>query len=234
MTDELPQDASTMPTDGTTDRASAPLKHRRARAHERAPVLTLCVVMEGGLGAVAILIAYLASFSLLGQFPKTGEDWIAGILIGVAVSLPPLLFLAITGRVRWRPLRRVSWIIDRFLVPMFRGRSLATLLFIAIMAGVGEELFFRGLVQEGTASLIGGILGVILGLTLGSALFGLAHPFTIGYLVYATVMGVYLGLALIVTDNLLVPVIAHACYDFVALIYYVRIRHRRRSRKSLV
>ena len=205
-----------------------PMKHRSHRKHERAPVLTLAVFFEGGLGGAAFLLAIFLSFPLLQQIPTSGREWIEGILIGLLISLPPLIFLAATGRARWRPLRRVSWIIDRFLVPMFRGRSLATLFFVSLMAGVGEELFFRGFVQEYVAVTVGGGLGVALGLTAGAVLFGLVHPMTVGYIVYAAVMGAYLGLALIITDNLLVPITAHAFYDFIALIYYARIRHRKK------
>jgi membrane protease YdiL (CAAX protease family) len=55
-------------------------------------------------------------------------------------------------------------------------------------------------------------------------LFGLAHPMSTTYVVLATVVGVYLGGLLLVTDNLLAPIVAHAAYDFVALVYLVRHR----------
>ena len=53
-------------------------------------------------------------------------------------------------------------------------------------------------------------------------LFGLAHPITPFYAILAGLIGVYFGWLMIASENLLVPVVAHGAYDFVALIYLVR------------
>ena len=66
------------------------------------------------------------------------------------------------------------------------------------------------------------------GLLAASVLFGLAHPITPAYAVLAAMIGVYLGWLWLAFDkNLLVPITAHALYDFLALIYLVRTRGRR-------
>jgi membrane protease YdiL (CAAX protease family) len=59
------------------------------------------------------------------------------------------------------------------------------------------------------------------GLLLASLLFGLLHPLTVMYFVLASLVGVYLGCWQLATDNLLVVIVAHALYDFVALVYLV-------------
>ena len=57
----------------------------------------------------------------------------------------------------------------------------------------------------------------------GSAiLFGVLHAMTPSYAVLATGMGIYLGLVFVFTDNLLSAVVAHALYDFVALVWITR------------
>jgi membrane protease YdiL (CAAX protease family) len=57
---------------------------------------------------------------------------------------------------------------------------------------------------------------------LASLVFGLLHALTATYAVLATFMGVYLGAVWLGTGNLLVVVLAHALYDFAALVYLTR------------
>jgi membrane protease YdiL (CAAX protease family) len=47
------------------------------------------------------------------------------------------------------------------------------------------------------------------------------------YLVLAGLIGLYLGGIWLATGNLLVPIIAHAMYDFVALVYFVKTRKKK-------
>jgi membrane protease YdiL (CAAX protease family) len=55
-----------------------------------------------------------------------------------------------------------------------------------------------------------------------SAAFGLAHFLTATYAALAAVAGLYLGTLFLLQGNLVVPIVAHALYDFVALLYLVR------------
>ena len=91
---------------------------------------------------------------------------------------------------------------------------------ISALAGLGEELLFRGVLQ----TVLAGAVGLGLAVALTSIVFGLAHFISFTYAAYATVVGVYLGVLLIVFGNLLVPVVAHAAYDFLALVYLVYFR----------
>jgi uncharacterized protein len=49
-----------------------------------------------------------------------------------------------------------------------------------------------------------------------------AHWLTMSYAVFATLIGVYLGILFLVTENLLAPIVTHALYDVVALSVLVR------------
>ena len=104
----------------------------------------------------------------------------------------------------------------------------AELIVISICAGIGEELLFRGwLMQwlvEGAAAAPGTPAPVAVGVALvvSSIIFGLFHPITRLYVVLATLMGLYFGLLVIYTENLLVPIAAHATYDAVQLIMTAR------------
>lgn len=97
--------------------------------------------------------------------------------------------------------------------PLFRRASVADLLGVAALAGLGEELFFRGVLQDE------------LGIWIASAIFGLPHgpsrelwPLA----VWATGMGVFLGALYQASGNLFIPALAHALYDGAALLYVRR------------
>jgi membrane protease YdiL (CAAX protease family) len=61
-----------------------------------------------------------------------------------------------------------------------------------------------------------------LAVALVSVLFGILHAVTFSYAVMATLMGAYLGWLRNETGNLLAPIITHALYDFVVLLYLLR------------
>jgi membrane protease YdiL (CAAX protease family) len=89
---------------------------------------------------------------------------------------------------------------------------------IAFLAGVGEEVFFRGWIQNALASK----LGIWAGILIASLIFGLAHYLSTNYFIYAFITGIYLGVIYNTTGNLYIVMAIHALYDFVALIYLVR------------
>jgi membrane protease YdiL (CAAX protease family) len=77
---------------------------------------------------------------------------------------------------------------------------------------------FRGVIQTNLA----GLTGVVPALLITSALFGLVHFVTSTYAVMAGLIGLYLGVFSIWSGNLFVPMVVHALYDFVALMYLAR------------
>jgi membrane protease YdiL (CAAX protease family) len=109
---------------------------------------------------------------------------------------------------------------------MFHNSNLAGMAILSLVAGLGEELLFRGLVQTAIADMIGEPTGLWIGLVVASVLFGLAHFLTVGYVLMAALMGGYLGWLWIASDNLFIPIAAHAVYDFLALVYVGKLRRK--------
>lgn len=94
------------------------------------------------------------------------------------------------------------------------------LLILASIAGFSEELLFRGVIQPWIESS----WGMVAGLIVSNIIFGLAHAVTPLYAVLATLVGVYLSLSLDYGGdrNLLVPIVIHGLYDFLAFIALMR------------
>jgi membrane protease YdiL (CAAX protease family) len=181
-------------------------------------------VFEGGMAVVAVPLGWLFSEPPLETF---AWSW-AALGWGLAGIVPPLGLFWFCLVCPWRPFRHLVSVVEEHLLPLFRTLGLLEIAVICLLAGLGEEMLFRGVVQAGLADLATGWLGrtpaLWLGLLLAGALFGLAHAITLTYLVLAALIGVYLGGLWLLSGNLLAPIAAHAGYDFLALVYLARLR----------
>lgn len=180
------------------------------------------VLFEGILGLAAIGLG-----GLFGYPPGKMIHWtVPSMGWGMVASLPLLLFLLLLVRFPIGPFGNLLRLLDEQLVPLFRQASLLELAILSLVAGLSEEALFRGLIQEAIADGVGLPLGVWVGLAAAASLFGLAHFLSLSYALIATLMGLYLGWLWIDSGNLLVPIATHTLYDFLALVYLVKIRHR--------
>lgn len=179
-------------------------------------------IFEGSLVVVAMVLGWL-----LGQPPlRTFYFDLRDAAWGLAATMPPLGLFWLCLKAPWRPLQSIARIVNEMLVPLFRDCRPMQLLIIAALAGVGEEMLFRGVIQAAIAQEIGGARGMWLGLLIAAALFGLLHPITPMYALLAGLIGAYLGGLWLATGNLLTPIVVHGAYDFIVLVYLVRRRGR--------
>lgn len=171
---------------------------------------------EVGLGLIAWLAGWLVSRSPL---ESVRFEW-AAVIAGLAACVPMLAMFVLCVRWPVGPLRAIKQFSDEFVRPLFAPCNILQLALISLAAGVGEELLFRGLLQGQFTDWIGPWTGVVA----ASILFGLMHLITVTYAVLAALIGVYLSWVLTMTDNNLVGVmVAHGVYDFVALVYLVKV-----------
>ena len=75
--------------------------------------------------------------------------------------------------------------IDESVAPLFRGVRLGEMAVIAGLAGLGEEMLFRGVIQRALAGWIGGPSGLWIALGVTAVLFGLGHAITRMYFAIA-------------------------------------------------
>jgi len=181
---------------------------------KRWSLLLMTILVEGNLGVLAWLLGWL-----LDQPPLSGWRWDSrDAFLGLVAGLPLLLMLVVFLRWPIGPLKRIEQFSRTVVGPMFGSSSVLELLLICALAGMGEEMFFRGFLQ----GFLGRHLGLWPALALASIIFGLVHLITPTYALLATLMGAYFGWLWLWTGTLLVPVIAHAVYDFVALLVLTR------------
>lgn len=173
---------------------------------------------EASLGLIAVALGYVFH-----QSPLAGLHWrLADVGVGLAATVPPLLFFISMWKFDPAVLRDIRQALEQIVRPVFAPWSISQLALISILAGVGEEMLFRGLVQEKLSA----VLGPVSALAVSSLLFGCVHPITWNYALVTTVIGFYLGGLLMATGNLLCPIVTHAAYDFLALVYFLRIRRQ--------
>jgi membrane protease YdiL (CAAX protease family) len=179
-------------------------------------------IFEGGLALLAVGLGWL-----LGQRPLETFRWsLADAGWGVAATVPPLVMFGLCLKCPWRPFVELVRVVDSFVVPLFRHVRVVELAAISLLAGLGEEMLFRGVIQQAVTDWVGEPYGHAVGLAVAAFLFGLVHRITLTYAILAGLIGLYLGAIWLLSGNLLVPILAHALYDFVAMVYLVRLRRQ--------
>lgn len=174
-------------------------------------VTLLAIAFEGGL----VLFAW--GLGRVTGFPIASQMHVSWAAIGMAVgeTLPLLLLAWWSLHTRWTPVAQFVETVRKAVVPIFAGTPVYALALVSFLAGVGEEALFRGVLLSVAAKWLGGFGALVA----TSVLFGLAHIVTPGYAVVAGLVGAYLGGLALLHQNILVPMLVHALYDFVALAY---------------
>jgi uncharacterized protein len=177
-------------------------------------IVVMAILFEGGLGLLAIMIGLFMSVPPWHEL-KAGPMEIG---YGFAATVPMLAGLLALRAVHAGPLGRLNSVVDQLVAPLFGKCSIFQLAMISVVAGVGEELLFRGVVQP----LLIGWIEILAGVLAASVIFGLMHAITPTYAILATAVGAYLGWLTLATGGLVAPIIAHSLYDFLALVYLTK------------
>jgi membrane protease YdiL (CAAX protease family) len=184
----------------------------------RASFLNVAGLVQGGLLIGSLLLAWLLDVQLWDRLHWSWRDCGWGLL----ATLPMLVVLVLAGNLRrlaadllGHPLTLCTWY---------------DLILLAILAGISEELLFRGVLTESF-----GRLHPWAGLIVPNVLFALAHALTPSYALIAAAFGLYLSCLSEFpgAPNLLRPIVAHAAYDYLAFLWIIHeYRHRTESSSS--
>ena len=134
-------------------------------------------------------------------------------LVGLGAVLPLAGLLRWFMGTGWRPLADFRASQLQFFSEIGFRLTRRRIILLAIIAGVSEELMFRGVLQ----TILDRQLPVAAAIALSSLVFGLLHARTVLYAIIAGAVGAYLGLLFWATGSLFVPIVTHAVYDLIAL-----------------
>jgi len=122
-----------------------------------------------------------------------------------------LLIVLASGLVyRFWPAYRQS--ADRYLELVLTPLTWPDLLWLGLLPGLSEELLFRGVMLPALGLNLAAVL--LTGLVFG--VLHLSSPNQWPYVVWATVVGLALGYGALASGNLLVPVVAHICTNWIS------------------
>jgi len=181
----------------------------------RAEVITLSILVEGGLILAAYPLGWLLGIHPLSSFNLNWHDsW-----IGMVATLPllPIFLIMIHGPIPF--LGKLKSISKDTIRPMMRRCTIPDLIGISVLAGVGEEMVFRGVLQTWLAQDSPSWAAIVA----ASLSFGMMHSMSRSYFVLASLVGAYLGFLFVWTGNLITPILVHCLYDSFALYYLTRI-----------
>lgn len=165
---------------------------------------------------ILLLIARIWTFFEPFQFPTALDSADAGIgvVLGVGISALSILVYRL-----WPAYQRsTDYYLDFVLAPL----ALSDAIWIGLLPGMSEELLFRGVMLPAIGLNMTGLL-------VSSACFGVLHMSSQQqwpYAIWASVIGVVLGLSALMTGNLLVPIAAHVTTNFVSSLFWQYSRRR--------
>lgn len=172
--------------------------------------LNIAFWFEGSMVGVAWLIGWFVDINPFANLSLDGN----ALYLGIVGTIPLFLLFLLFYRYPLGPLEAIKNSLLDILGPVFSRCGWFELAILAMVAGVSEEVLFRGLLQP----WLEGIAGRSGGLILSNVLFGLLHWITPMYALIAGLIGFYLGLMMDITASrhLSTPIVIHGLYDFLA------------------
>jgi membrane protease YdiL (CAAX protease family) len=174
-------------------------------------LLVRVALLEGTLLGIALIWAFFQKLPWRAALTPTLADSVFGVSAGLLIL--SINYAAIEYGSRYSLFfRTIKHLIEEDVSPLFQHVNLVVVILIAIVSGVAEEIFFRGVLQAN------------IGIWLASVVFGLAHIWkksAIFYGIYATMLGLLFGGLYVWSGSLWVPILAHVVNNFVAILYYM-------------
>jgi uncharacterized protein len=172
----------------------------------REQILGLLIATAVLLLVIAQIWGALAGIPVGAPFHLNGKDFGLGVLLGLGImGLSTAMYYV------WPQYRKSA---DMYLSLVLKPLAPQDAIWVGLLPGLSEELLFRGIALPA------------LGLVPSSLLFGVAHLLEWRqwpYALWATVIGLLLGLAALWSQNLLVPVVAHVTTNILSTLFW-RIR----------
>ena len=166
------------------------------------------VLIAMGVTAVVLLLAakLWVQFGTVMVLPLRWSS--IAVLQGLGLGIIITLASAVVYRV-WAAYRQSA---DYYLALVLKPLVLPDLIWLGLLPGLSEELLFRGVMLPAFGLTLEGVI-------ITSLCFGVLHlssPRQWSYVVWAATIGVLLGYSVLLTDNLLVPIVAHITTNLIS------------------
>lgn len=171
---------------------------------------------EASLIVVAVVLGWIAGINPFENLFFSES----AIAYGILGTVPLFIMFVALELLRIDSLAHIRRLLIDTLGPGLNRYHWTDVFMLAAIAGVSEEILFRGVIQPWMESS----LGMMAGLIGSNIIFGLVHAVTPLYALLAALMGLYLGWSLDYGGdrNLLTPIIIHGLYDFLAFMALIR------------
>ena len=169
-------------------------------------LVVMTVVVEGGMLVLAVVLARWLGLTW------GAPSW-RGLGLGMLVSLPSIGLIPWSLTTSWGPAARLRRVVTEDVAPELMQCGPSLLLLFSVCAGVSEEALFRGVLQLWLTAH----LGIGLAVVVAALAFGLMHPASRDYVLAASLMGAWWGVAYHLSGELFVPVVAHTLHDVAAM-----------------
>jgi hypothetical protein len=172
------------------------------------------------MGVTALVLLLIARFWLLfDSVSLLSVQFSLGVLlVGIGIGMGITGASAIAYRL-WPGYRNSA---DLYLKMVLQPLAWADLVWMGLLPGLSEELLFRGVMLPAIGLNATGVI-------FSSLCFGILHLSGLQqwpYVVWATCIGLVLGMSALVSGNLLVPIVAHIITNLLAsLVWKARIAH---------
>jgi hypothetical protein len=178
---------------------------------------TAACLFEASLILVALLLGWIAHINPFERLYFSTTH----IAYGLVGTIPLFLMFLALHQIQDGSIADIRQFLLKTLGPSLHQYQWPHLLMLGAIAGLSEELLFRGVIQPWLESA----WGVTAGLLASNLIFCMTHAVTPLYALLAAAVGVYLGLALDYggSRNLLTPIIIHGLYDFLAFVALMRV-----------
>ncbi len=182
---------------------------------------------EGSLLVIAFIIGWFVGIN---PFANLFFSEMA-IFYGIVGTIPLFVFFMALYQIQIDSFQEVKRALLDTLAPNMVRLHWTDLFILAAIAGITEEVLFRGTIQpwlESSWGMTGGLIA-------SNVIFGLVHAVTPMYAVLAALVGMFLGLSMDYGGdrNLLTPIIIHGLYDFLAFLVIVQTYRRELAEKNL-
>lgn len=192
-----------------------------ANTENKSDFFKMACWFEGSLIILSIVLGLMIDINPIADLSFSEQ----ALFYGLVGTVPLFLIFAALYQMQFSALERIKQLmLDTMGASMYQLHW-GDLFVLAAIAGISEELLFRGVLQPWIEYTWGWSAGLII----SNIVFGLVHAVTPLYALLAGLVGVYLGLSLDYggVRNLMIPMVIHGVYDFVAFLVIIHLFKQR-------